>query len=126
MMGFANRSRITSRNLLHGTPRVRLVGFFDAIKDRHLPGSFKFQDNTRICHAVSIHETMQNLEPDILQSTLNHNDHDFVEAWFVGVHVDIVGGATLDGLSLYPLQWILIEARACGLALVECGGVELS
>lgn len=67
---------------------------------------------------------MHKLEPDILHATLNYADHDFVEAWFVGSHIDIVGGATLDGLSLYPLQWILIEAKACGLVLVECGGVE--
>lgn len=67
---------------------------------------------------------MHKLEPDTLRGTLNYADHNFVEAWFVGAHVDVVGGATLDGLSLYPLQWILIEARACGLSLVECGSVE--
>jgi hypothetical protein len=40
-----------------------------------------------------------------------------VEAWFVGSHKDIGGGELHDGLSLYPLQWILYEARASGLAL---------
>ena len=115
---------MTSLILPHGTPRVRFVGLFDAIKDQHLSGSFEFQENTRICHAVSIHETMQKLEPDILQSTLSHGHYDFVEAWFVGAHVDVVGGAAHDGLSLYSLQWILIEARACGLAFVEGDSVE--
>ena len=123
-MDFADRPRITSRSLPHDTPRVRFIGLFDATEDQNLSGRFKIQDDTRICHAVSIHEAMNKLEPSILRGTLNYADHDFVEAWFVGAHVDVVGGATLDGLSLYPLQWILIEAKARGLALVECGGVE--
>jgi hypothetical protein len=116
---------MTSRNLPRGIPRVTFVGLFDAIKDGDQPDGFKFRkkDDTRNSHAISIHETMKKLKPD-LQSARNTDDPDFVEAWFVGAHVDVVGGTTREGLSLYPLQWILIEARACGLALVECGSVE--
>ena len=40
-----------------------------------------------------------------------------IEAWFVGTHVDMGGGAHDDGLSLYPLQWMLVECRTLGLVL---------
>lgn len=124
ILGFANELQMISVNLPHGTPRVRFLGLFDAIKDKRLPGSFTSQKGTRICHAVSIHETMQKLQIDILHSTLNHGNYDYLEAWFAGAHVDVVGGATHDGLSLYSLQWMLVEARTCGLALVKNDGVE--
>jgi hypothetical protein len=40
-----------------------------------------------------------------------------VQAWFMGYHIDIGGGAKEDGLSLYPLQWMLIEAQKYNLVL---------
>lgn len=40
-----------------------------------------------------------------------------VQAWFVGAHSDIGDGARDDGLSLYPLQWLLIESQHQGLVL---------
>ena len=40
-----------------------------------------------------------------------------VQAWFLGAHGDIGGGSRHDGLSLYPLQWILIESKRYGLVL---------
>lgn len=35
----------------------------------------------------------------------------------MGAHIDIGGSAAKDGLSLYPLQWMLVESRAKGLQL---------
>lgn len=35
----------------------------------------------------------------------------------MGAHADIGGGARDDGLSLYPLQWLLIESQHQGLIL---------
>ncbi|KAJ5763895.1 hypothetical protein N7533_002576 [Penicillium manginii] len=66
------------------------------------PDGFKFRkkDDTRNFHAISIHETMKKLKPDLLQSARNTDEPDFVEAWFVGAHVDVVGGATREGISL--------------------------
>jgi len=40
-----------------------------------------------------------------------------VQAWFIGTHCNIGGAARHDGLSLYPLQWMLAESRAQGLVL---------
>lgn len=36
---------------------------------------------------------------------------------FLGAHLDIGGSAAKDGLSLYPLQWMLLESKAKGLEL---------
>ena len=41
----------------------------------------------------------------------------FVQAWFVGAHIDMGGSAANDGLSLYPLQWIVSESQQHGLVL---------
>lgn len=43
--------------------------------------------------------------------------HSFVEEWFVGAHEDMGACATQDGLSIYPLQWMLKESADCGLRL---------
>ena len=48
-----------------------------------------------------------------------------IQAWFVGAHADIGGGAKNDGLSLYPLQWMLSESQDLGLTLEHKRG-ELS
>ena len=40
-----------------------------------------------------------------------------IQAWFVGSHGDIGGGNEKDGLSLYPLQWMLLESRNKGLVI---------
>lgn len=37
------------------------------------------------------------------------------QAWFTGCHHDLGGGNEEDGLSLYPLQWLILEAKALGL-----------
>ena len=41
----------------------------------------------------------------------------FLQGWFLGTHADIGGANKHDGLSLYPLQWMLCEACNLGLAL---------
>ena len=41
----------------------------------------------------------------------------FIQAWFVGAHIDIGGSAARDGLTLYPLQWMLTESQGRGLVL---------
>lgn len=38
-----------------------------------------------------------------------------VEAWFLGGHGNVGGSEEQDGLSLWPLQWLLSEGRKQGL-----------
>jgi hypothetical protein len=40
-----------------------------------------------------------------------------IEAWFFGAHGNLGGSQAHDGLSLWPLQYILSEARKSGLVL---------
>lgn len=41
----------------------------------------------------------------------------FIQAWFLGAHMDMGGSSEKDGLALYPLQWILGESQSKGLVL---------
>jgi len=51
-----------------------------------------------------------------LGSTSVH-DSVYLDAWFLGTHADLGGSNASDGLSLYPLQWMLKEAMKSGLQL---------
>ncbi|KAF3001040.1 hypothetical protein E8E14_006869 [Neopestalotiopsis sp. 37M] len=70
-------------------------------------------------HAMALNEhRLARLPIRAMDGAQNINlSRSIVEAWFIGSHLDIGGGALHDGLSLYPLQWILHEARANGLVL---------
>jgi hypothetical protein len=58
--------------------------------------------------------TLFDLSPEGISQADNRSA---LQSWFVGSHSDIGGGYVEDGLSLYPLQWMLIESKAYGLKL---------
>ena len=68
-------------------------------------------------HALALHEDRKDFEPECLWGDPPRNRRSLVQAWFVGAHIDMGGSADKDGLSLYPLQWMLLESRDHGLAL---------
>jgi hypothetical protein len=100
------------------------MGLFDTIKigresSRPQPALLKSTQTLR--HALALNETRSSfqpylfgplpaLSPDLAQRSI-------IEAWFIGSHGDIGGGSREDGLSLYPLQWMLLESQAHGLVL---------
>lgn len=49
--------------------------------------------------------------------TVSQPPRSCVQAWFLGTHGDMGGAQDQDGLSLYPLQWMLRESRKVGLVL---------
>lgn len=55
--------------------------------------------------------------PNYSTPTTEFSKRSFIQAWFVGAHLDMGGSAKQDGLALYPLQWILDESRSKGLVL---------
>ena len=59
-----------------------------------------------------------------MNPTLESSGRSFVQAWFVGAHIDMGGSAKQDGLSLYPLQWMLLESAHYGLCLQFEGSFE--
>ena len=106
------------------TPRIRFLGAFDTTRAGRGDSVFNISFNASISnmrHAMALHEprlTAESLHPDVLISTdISEGKRTFIEAWFTGTHDDIGGCAKQAGLSLYPLQWMLLEARKCGLDL---------
>lgn len=104
------------------SPVVRFVGTFDTVKRAtdSVEHDLSFNDSIKhVRHAVAMNEDRYHFLPELYDT--NSMDltagRSLIQAWFVGAHADIGGGAADDGLALYPLQWMLIESRKCGLVL---------
>jgi uncharacterized protein (DUF2235 family) len=103
-------------------PTIKFLGLFDTVKvvndDTH---NLTFLDSIfHVRHALAMNESRRYfpLTPfHPLKDPQTFEDRSIIEAWFVGTHSDIGGGATDDGLSLYPLQWMCVEAKKIGLML---------
>lgn len=103
-------------------PRIRFVGVFDTVgytaegnmHDLSLVSSI---DNMR--HAIGINETRSQMNPIFIDSPSPEqmNRSTFIQAWFIGGNQDLGGGSYEDGLSLYPLQWMIVESMKAGLVL---------
>ena len=73
-------------------------------------------------HALVLNENREAMAPEYVFPDFGktHNqqtDRSMIQAWFAGAHIDMGGSAQQDGLSLYPLQWILLESQDKGLVL---------
>ncbi|TDZ55120.1 Uncharacterized protein CTRI78_v005652 [Colletotrichum trifolii] len=104
------------------SPVVKFLGLFDTVK--------KFSDNDEfdishvssiqhVRHAMALNEDQQPMSVVSYDSRVDgtpvQEGKRFLQAWFVGAHADMGGGARDDGLSLYPLQWMLTESENEGL-----------
>ena len=107
-------------------PKVRFVGWFDCVKatpfdDIHQHRSIKSVQHLR--HALALNERRVPFTPkrwltdDSSWQDSEFSRRSYQEAWFLGSHSDIGGAREKDGLTLYPLQWILSEAVHFGLEL---------
>ena len=116
------------RFLSHSTKppaKIQFIGAFDTVKaldDENLY-DISFNDSTQhFRHALALNENRVAMTPEYVfpdyDSTRNRLlKRSIVQAWFIGAHIDMGGSAKRDGLSLYPLQWILIESQSNGLVL---------
>ena len=73
-------------------------------------------------HALALNEDRSLMRPkyefpDLKKTKVTLPGRSFIQAWFVGAHIDMGGSAERDGLALYPLQWILDESQSKGLVL---------
>jgi hypothetical protein len=69
-------------------------------------------------HALALNETRSQLNPELIETPATAEElqgRSFIQAWFMGSHQDLGGGAPHDGLSLYPLQWIIMDSMRAGL-----------
>lgn len=102
-------------------PTIRFVGAFDTVKaldDRNLHDTTFNLGIQHMRHAVALHENRRDMKPELeYAQPINEDERSFIQAWFVGAHMDLGGSKPHDGLSLYPLQWMLEESRLQGLVL---------
>lgn len=106
-------------------PRIKFLGLLDTVKRVNngvdsTARSLRFHDSIEnVRHALALNETRTLFKPELYDYITNNlaEGRSLIQAWFVGAHADIGGGAKNDGLSLYPLQWLLVESRHYGLIL---------
>ncbi|KAF7561120.1 hypothetical protein G7046_g3046 [Stylonectria norvegica] len=107
-------------------PKIAFVGLFDTVKlsspktpyDISLNSSIK---NVR--HALALNENRSSKPLEVFErhGKIDMTDRSFIEAWFMGTNQDLCGGKANDGLSLYALQWMLLESIRAGLSLTLTG-----
>ncbi|KAF4938958.1 Uncharacterized protein CGCF413_v011701 [Colletotrichum fructicola] len=122
--GLAGQEFRWRRENTRDPPKIRFLGLFDTVKMTFGKDTIDISDlsfTNEIRHALAINEerkTFPLLPIDPIENTeVKQNNHRCIQAWFVGAHADMGGGADHDGLSLYPLQWMMIESMAQGLVL---------
>lgn len=108
---------------------MKFVGCFDTVKAVRLSSLHHDISVNRNVHryrqALAMNEERTVFKHELLTPKRNIESMDisgdtsghYQDAWFLGAHADLGGGNKHDGLSLYPLQWVLSEAVACGLIL---------
>lgn len=107
-------------------PRIHFLGALDTVKsvrDQNLYKTGLLRIITHTRHAVALLEdrpaysyTPYSLSARDIAEALQQRQT-FLEAWFLGTHGNIGGACSEDGLSLWPLQWMLHEAKECRLVL---------
>jgi len=110
------------RTRTDGMPNIKFVGIFDAIKspaDKQLHDTSCVPSIRNFRHAMAFNEnrTTNALDAPPAPSHKDMEGRSFIQAWFLGYHPDLIGGTQHDGLSLYPLQWVLIESMLSGLVV---------
>ncbi|WAO97035.1 Hypothetical protein NCS54_01474000 [Fusarium falciforme] len=108
----------------NGRPRIPFVGLFDTVMltlpktsyDISLVSSIEI-----LRHALAMNENRSSRTPQILKipDDAETSRQSLIQAWFLGRNDDLCGGTANDGLSLYPLQWIVLESIYAGLSLLS-------
>jgi Uncharacterized alpha/beta hydrolase domain (DUF2235) len=97
---------------------IEFLGVFDTIKtvsEKHV-FDLSFVPSIRNArHALAFNEVR--LPPELFESPkpIDMDGRTFVQAWFIGAQQDLGGASQHDGLSLYPLQWMILESMRSGL-----------
>ncbi|KAH0421262.1 hypothetical protein CcaCcLH18_13537 [Colletotrichum camelliae] len=122
--GLAGQEFRWRRENTRDPPKIRFLGLFDTVKMTFAKDTIDISDlsfTNEIRHALALNEerkTFPLLPINPIENTeVKQDSHRCIQAWFVGAHADMGGGADHDGLSLYPLQWMMIESMVEGLIL---------
>lgn len=103
-----------------GQANIQLVGVFETIRsagDKQIHDLSFVSSIRNFRHALALTETKVALSLELPETPTKKemDGRTFIQAWFLGQHSDLGGGTQHDGLSLYPLQWMLLEAMNHGL-----------
>lgn len=127
-----NGPRLTSTIQAHtlGPPKIRFMGLLDSIKATATNTVYDTSFVASITHvrvALALNENRSAKAAQLLEigKYMDMTTHSFVQAWFIGSVDDMCGAVLHDGISLYPLQWMLIEAMKTGLAISAPSGQSL-
>ncbi|KAF3193743.1 hypothetical protein TWF225_009287 [Orbilia oligospora] len=127
--------RHTQTNTLAAAP-IRFIGVIDTVKAFNDAGLYDISQTPNIAnirHALAILERRKAFSPEKfinldsprqIDTTRETSDHSGTQArptctetWFLGSHANLGGSLPQDGLSLWPLQYLLSEAQETGLVL---------
>jgi uncharacterized protein (DUF2235 family) len=109
------------------TPLVHFTGVWDTVETVGLARGVKITNSgrtahkrfTHIRHALALHETRSKYAPREYEppgfTERELKVRSFGQRWFRGVHSDVGGSYAEAGLSNIALNWMVREARACGL-----------
>lgn len=112
------------------TPLLHFTGAWDTVETIGL-GGITITNSSRIehkrfvhiRHALAIHETRRKFRPrEYTRPEFTPDEacqRSFQQRWFRGSHSDVGGSHREDGLSNIALNWMIAEARACGLDIAE-------
>lgn len=112
--------RRSSEEMTSWAPVIKFVGLFDTVQMTldWADLDISHADSIKVVrHALALNEEKSTRPLLLYDSSTVVPDSDIVQAWFVGRHADIGGSTEQDGLSLYPLQWMLNESQKHGLVL---------
>lgn len=110
----------TLKVMCDDAPKIQFLGLFDTIKpslDKHQYEVSFVRSIRNLRHALAFNE--MKLAPEMLElpDSDTMEGRSFIQAWFMGTNQDIGGATQHDGLSLYPYQWMVLEAIKAGLVV---------
>ncbi|KAI0190700.1 hypothetical protein EV127DRAFT_78705 [Xylaria flabelliformis] len=103
-------------------PTIQFLGVFDTLRadaEKYEYESSFVSSVRHFRHAIAFNDTRTT--PYLWKVPVDEEirDRSFIQAWFMGFHYDVCGGLEHDGLSLFPLQWMLLESIRAGLVLTS-------
>jgi hypothetical protein len=109
-------------------PQVKFLGALDTVKAFDDNGLYDVSSVKSIQHcrqALALNEKRKDFQPSLWSVDRDSAEfilrtsptHSLLQAWFIGTHSDLCGANIHDGLSLYPLQWVVSEAIKFDLVL---------
>ncbi|KAI1145345.1 hypothetical protein F4825DRAFT_444147 [Nemania diffusa] len=117
-----NAGKLTAHLKAHcyDPPKIQFLGVFNALRtdvEKHEYEPWFVDSVHHFRHALAFNDA--HTKSCIWETPADEEirDRSFIQAWFMGNHQDICGGAEHDGLSLFPLQWMLLESIKAGLVL---------